>query len=153
MSLWLLPQIAFTIGWTAGYVFWSRVYYRSVDPLLRMLIGAWLGVRISWVYRHGTQGVPLRFGPRYAMWTWGTTDPQARGIGRESLVYLIYIIVVPLLCGLWPVALLLLIMVGTRWLHPLVVLPLVFLVIPIYSIYWTGRYQVAGMIGEPREGS
>jgi hypothetical protein len=145
VSVKLLLQIAFAIGWTAGYVLWSRAYYRTVDPRLRALIGEWLGARLGWVHRQGTGGRPLRFGPRYATWTWGIADPHARTAVNDSLVYVLYVLIVPVLAGLWPVALLLGLVLGMRWLHPLITLVLLFAIIPIYSLYWAGRYQVPGM--------
>lgn len=145
MNARLILQIVFAVGWTLGYVWWSRAYFRAVDPRVRARIGAWLGVRLCWVHRSGTHGDPLRFGPRYATWSWGIADAQARSVVTDSLVYGLWLLVVPVLAGLWPVALLLIVFLGTRWLHPLIALPLIFAIIPIYSIYWAGRYRLSGM--------
>jgi len=42
-------QIAFAILWTIGYVVWSLLYYRVVDPLVRHAAGAVVGVPVVWV--------------------------------------------------------------------------------------------------------
>ena len=144
MNARLALQIMFAIGWTVGYVLWARAYYRTIDPLLRRRLGTWLGVQIIWTFRQGSSGSPLHFGPRYATWMWGIAAPQSHRLLADMQVYVLFVLIVPVLAGLWPVALLLLVFLGTDILHPLVALPLLFLVIPIYAIYWSGRYAPPG---------
>jgi ABC-type sugar transport system permease subunit len=142
----LVPQLAFAIGYVAVYLWWSRAYYRVVDPWIRERIGRRLGVKIVWIFRKGNpSGEPLSFRPRYSAWSWGVQDDGGRTLLKDGLVYVLSIIVVSVVCGLWPAALFFAVFLGTHFLHGLVALPLVFITIPIYAIYWSGRYEQAGM--------
>ncbi len=145
MIVRLAPQIVFAIGWTMGYVIWSRAYYRILDPYLRRRASELLGVPIVWALRQGTHNRPLGFGPLYDTWAWYIPDEHARTVAKDTMVYVLWLVAVPVLGGLWPVAVLLLVFLGTSFLSPLVALPLLFAIIPIYSIYWSGRYELAGM--------
>jgi hypothetical protein len=136
----LVPQLAFAIVWTVGYVVWSLLYYRVLDPPIRRAVGAIVGTRVEWVYRRGSlYASPLSFTLPYSRWSWGAAD---RPSAKDAIVYVLCIVLVFVLAGAWPVAVLLAALFS-KWLNPFVALPLLFLAIPIYSIWWSGRYDVA----------
>ena len=144
MGVRLGLQLAFAIGYVVVYLWWSRAYYRAVDPWIRERIGQWLGVKIVWVFRKGDpSGTPFRL--RYNLWSWGIQAEGGRPLIKDGLVYVLGVIVVYVLCGLWLPAILFAVFLGSDFLHALVALPLLFITIPIYSIYWCGRYELPDM--------
>jgi len=60
-------------------------------------------------------------------------------------VYTAWLFLVPVLCGLWPVAVFLVAFLAAEVPSILVAYPLLFLTILIYARYWSGKYEVAGM--------
>jgi hypothetical protein len=145
----LTAQVALALGWVLGYVLWSRWYFRRLDPRLRARLDRRAGGRVVWTYRRGgTSGGTLSFRLPVCTWSWGIDDADRsslRGALRDGTVYALYVVTVPVLAGLWPVAVLSVVVFATRLLHPLVAYPLFFVVIPVYARYWSGRYEVRGM--------
>ena len=139
-------QIALGGGYVIGSVLWPRLYYRRTDPVLRRWLGASLGVRIVWAVREGglNRG-PLWFGPLYDTWSWIIEGNERGTIPQEVLVYTASLFLVPVLCGLLPVAVFLMAFLVADYLSVLVAYPLLFLTIPIYTRYWSGKYEVSGM--------
>jgi len=140
-------QVAFAVVLVAGYFLWSRLYYRSVDRRLRSAVGRRLGARIIWVPRHsGSYQTPFETGfARYHRWTWGIEAEHDRTFLRDGLVALLTLVIVNVLGGLWPIAIFLWVFLGLEALAYVVFLPLCVALIAIYSIFWSGRYQVSGM--------
>jgi len=140
----LIPQMIFAVAWTAGYVAWSLLYYRVFDRVVRNAVGALVGTRVVWVYRKGSlYASPLSFTLPYSRWSWGAADRESAR-GKDAVVYILCVVLVYVVAATWPVAILLGALFS-KWLHPLIALPLLFLAIPIYSIWWSGRYEVRGM--------
>jgi len=139
-------QIALAAAWAAGYVGWAYLYYRALDPPIRARVGAALGVRVVWTYdaRHYFQQ------GRYKWWRWGVADvPADRVVFTESIAHVLGLVIVTLLAGGWPIALVYLAMVR-QWVGPLTLYACVLLAVPIFSIYWSGRYQPIG-VAPPRQ--
>ncbi|HEV2722247.1 MAG TPA: hypothetical protein VG323_19670 [Thermoanaerobaculia bacterium] len=135
--------MTFAVLWTIGYVVWSLLYYRVLDPLLRRVVGAIVGTRVVWVYRKGSlYADPLSFTLPYSRWSWGAADGE-NARAKDAVVYMLCVVLVFIIAGLWPVAVLLAAFFS-KWLNPLVALLPLFLIIPIYSIWWSGRYRVHG---------
>jgi hypothetical protein len=133
----LVFQLSLASAWVAGYVGWSHLYFLTIDPVIRRRIGTALGVRIVWTYdarQYFQRG-------RYSRWRWGVTDaPPDRVVFSELIVHVLCVVIVNVLAGLWPVSLLYFALVRA-WPGPLVLYPCIILAVPIYSIYWTGRYR------------
>ena len=139
-------QIALAVGYLVGSILWPRLYYRRLDPVIRGWLGAKLGVRIVWAVRQGgMHRGPLWFGPLYDTWAWTIADGERRTMWKDGLVYAAWVLVVPVLCGLLPVALFLIAFLVVGLLSALVAYPLLFLIVPIYTRYWSGKYEVPGM--------
>jgi hypothetical protein len=132
-----LQQLLFAAAWAAVYVAWSYLYFRALDPIARRVTGNALGVRIVWAddaRQYFVQG-------RYRRWHWGIADAPADYVSFvELLVQMAEVAIVNVLAGLWPVAILYAALV-TGWPGPIAAYLGVLLAIPIYSIYWAGRYR------------
>jgi VIT1/CCC1 family predicted Fe2+/Mn2+ transporter len=149
-AAWPLPvQIGFGAGLLIVYWAWSRLYYAAVDPALRRWLGGALGARVVWVARHGREyDSPLELEPRryrFHNWTWGIADEANRTVRRDAAALLLSILVVTVIGGMWPVAVFLFVFLQLQALSYVVFLPVCLAVIAIYSIFWSGRHQVAGM--------
>ena len=135
-----IPDIIFDIVYIAGYIWWSRAYYRHIDPGLRRALTQRFGVPIGWIYRKGSlYRSPLSFQLPYSTWSWGIAEQ--RGSMQDGLVYILYLLAVPVLGGLWPVAVLFIVVILLHAIQPLIAYPLFFLTIPIYSLWWSGYYR------------
>ena len=64
---------------------------------------------------------------------------------QEAIVYIAWLVVVPVLCGLGPAAVCLVAFLAAEVPSILVAYPLVFLTIPIYARYWSGKYEPPGL--------
>lgn len=139
-------QLALGVGYLVASVWWPRVFSGRVDPALRGWLGRKLGVRIGWAVRPGgfNRG-PLWFGPLYDSWAWVIEDHAGRTVSREVAVYAAWVVTVPVLAGLLPIALFLAAFLGMKLLSVLVAYPLLFLNIPIYTRYWSGRHPLPGL--------
>jgi hypothetical protein len=142
-------QIAFGVGLVAIYWAWSRFYYAVLDPALRNVLSGMLGARVVWVARHSAEyQSPLELGlphNRYHRWTWGIQAEAKRTAGRDLAALLLSFLFVTLLGGLWPVAAFLFVFLQLKALSYVVFLPVCVAVIALYSIFWAGRHEVAGM--------
>ena len=149
-AAWPLPvQIAFGAGLLAVYWAWSRFYYAVIDPALRNVVSGVLGARVVWVARHSAEyETPLELGfahNRYHRWTWGIQGEDRRTAGRDAAALLLSFLFVTLLGGLWPIAVFLFVFLQLKALSYVVFLPVCVAVIVIYSLFWAGRHEVAGM--------
>src|SRR5437867_4304841 len=127
----------FAAAWIAGYLGWTYLYYRVLDPLIRGRLGRALGVRIVWTYdaRHYWQQ------GRYKWWRWGVDGaPVDHVVFTEFIVHALSVGIVMILAGMWPIALLYLALVD-HWAAPLALYACVLLAILIFAIYWAGRYR------------
>jgi hypothetical protein len=68
---------------------------------------------------------------------------------QEGVVYAAWLLLVPVLCGLLPVAVFLTAFLLADFPSILIAYPLLFLIIPIYIRYWSGKYEVSGMRSTP----
>jgi hypothetical protein len=139
-------DLAFGIGYLVGSILWARLYYRRLDPVLRRWLGGRLGVRVIWTHRTGgLHRGPLWFGPKYDTWSWSVGGAGEIESVKDGLVYAAWLLLVPVLAGLLPVAIFLIAFLGMGFPSFWVGYPLLFLIIPIYTRYWSGRYEVPGM--------
>ena len=142
----LVVQGLVALLWVAAYVIWSRLFYSFIDPALRRRLGAWVNADVVWIHRRGSlYASPASFTLRRSTWSWGLAGDRERAFLRDGLVYAAYVICVPVLAGLWLIAV---ISYAALWRHALsaiVVLPLFFLIIPLYMRYWGGRRPAPGM--------
>jgi VIT1/CCC1 family predicted Fe2+/Mn2+ transporter len=149
-AAWPLPmQIVFGAGLLAVYWAWSRFYYAVIDPALRNVVGGVLGAKVVWVARYSDEfDTPLEFGfpyNRYHRWTWGIQAESRRTLGRDAAALLLSLLFVTLLGGLWPIAVFLFVFLQLKALSYVVFLPVCLAVLAIYSLFWAGRHEVAGM--------
>ena len=140
--LWV--QITFAVAWAVTYVLWARIYFRSVDPALRRLVGGWAGEPVHWVLRRGAQrGGNVYLSPRYDTWTWGLAPREDRPLVKDALLYVLSVVAVYVFAALWPVAVLYGAAFHLHVLSPPFVLVLFFLVIPLYTRFWSARWHTA----------
>jgi VIT1/CCC1 family predicted Fe2+/Mn2+ transporter len=149
-AAWPLPmQMAFGAGLVAVYWAWSRFYYAVIDPALRNVVGGVLGAKVVWVPRHSAEyETPLELGfprNRYHRWTWGIAVPARRTVRNDLAASLLSLLFVTLIGGLWPIAVFLFVFLQLKALSYVVFLPVCLAVIAIYSLFWAGRHEVAGM--------
>ena len=140
-------QIAFAVAEVVGYFIWSRLYFRVLDQPLRSQIGRALGVSIIWVLRHSSSyQTPFESGfSRYHRWSWGIEAESERTLLRDGAVAMLSFLCVNVFGGLWPIAIFLFVFLGLDALSYVVFIPVCIAVIAIYSVFWSGRYEVAGM--------
>lgn len=139
--LWM--QVAFAAGWIAGYVLWTRVYFRVVDPALRAALAAWAGEPVQWVLRRGTLGGGnLYFGLRYDTWSWGLAPRDDVPFVKDGMLYVMSVVVVYVVAATWPVAVLYWASFVGGLLSPPFVMVLFFLLIPLYRRWWSGGRRV-----------
>ncbi len=140
----LLGGLAFvTLYWS-----WSQTFYRAVDPRLREWIGRRVGARVVWVLRRSKYYRTLfdfNGYPRYAYWSWGIAAEADRTFFRDALVAISSLVLVNGAAAIWPIALLLLAGLWLRALSYVVFVPCLLAGMAIYSIFWDGRREVAGM--------
>ncbi len=106
-------DIAFGIGYLVGSILWPRIYYRQLDPLLRGWLGDKLGVRVVWAQRKGgLHHGPLWFGPKYTTWSWSVGGEGEIASVKDGLVYVSWLLLVPIVAGLLPVAVFLIAFLG-----------------------------------------
>lgn len=130
-------QLSLAAAWAAGYVCWTFFYHRVLDPVIRRRVGDMLGVEIVWACdarQYFQRG-------RYKRWHWGVADaPVDRVVFTEFIVRMLCLAFVTVLAGLWPIALLYVALVR-RWASPLTLYACVLLAIPMFSVYWGGRFR------------
>lgn len=154
-AAWPFPwQVAFGVALAAGYFIWSRLYFRALDPALRGRVGRALGARVVWVLRHsGSYPTPLETGFRsYQRWSCGIADESERTLLRDGAVAALSVVCVNLVGGLCPIAVFLFVALELRALSYVVLMPVCLAAIFIYSVFWSGRYEVAGMRADPPAG-
>ena len=139
-------HVLFGIGYVALSILWPRVYFRRFDPALRGRLSRRLGVPVVWVRRTGgLHRGPLWFGPKYATWCWTVGGDGEITSGKDAVAYASWLLVVPVLAGLSPIAVFLIVLFGLGFPSVWVAYPLLFLIVPIYTRYWSGKYEVPGM--------
>lgn len=98
-------DVVFGIGYLVGSILWPRIYYRRLDPALRGWLSRKLGVRVVWAHRRGgLHRGSLWFGPEYDTWSWSVGGEGEIASVKDGLVYTSWLLLVPVLAGLWPVA-------------------------------------------------
>ena len=135
----LALHAALGVAWVAGYVLWSRVYWRAVDPWARRRVGARLGVRVVWEYREPNSQRAFDFRPRWGGWQWGIAGGPDGAFGK-AVVVRVTNLALTLTAGLLPIALLLYATAWARVISAVVAYPLFFLIAPLYVRYWHGDY-------------
>lgn len=143
----LVVQIVAALLWVAAYVIWARLYYAAIDPRLRRRLGRWVNGEVIWLYRRGSlYASPSSFRLPRSTWSWGLAGDRENAPLRDGIVYAAYLLCVPVIAGLWLIAVL---SYAALWRHALsavVVLPLYFLIIPLYVRYWGGQHPAPGMM-------
>jgi hypothetical protein len=128
----------------ATYALWAHVYFRRVDPALRRLLRGWAGEPIEWVLRRGRQrGGDSYLAPRHDTWSWGLAPRERQPLVKDWLLYALSVVTVYVVAALWPVAVLYGTAFHLRLLSPPFVLVLFFLVIPLYTRFWSARWHTA----------
>jgi hypothetical protein len=129
--------LIFAILWLAASIGWPYAYYRAIDPHVRRVLGARLGVEVIW-----THDARRYIGPaRYRRWRWGIANAPADQVTfPEAVVHALCAVVVNVLAGLLTPAVLFAAMFAD-WLQPLVLYPLLFVAIGVYAIYWGGIHR------------
>ena len=145
----LAAQIAFGVALVGGYWVWSRLYYAAIDPALRRLVGGMLGARVVWV-RRGSASYPSHYelgreSPRIRRWMWGIAPESERTLRNDAATGVLSFFIVTVIGGLWPIALFLFVFLHLKALSYAVFLPVCLAVLAIYSAFWDGRHEVAGM--------
>lgn len=124
----------FAAVWLAASIAWPYLYYRVLDPLLRALLSRRVGAPVIWTNdarRYLVTG-------RYTRWHWGIAGAPADHVTfAEGLVNAACVAIVNILAGLVLPAILFL-SLGSVGMYAY---PLFFLAIPIYAIYWSGRFR------------
>ena len=140
-------QVALGALLVAGAWLWARLYYRRVDPRVRASIGRLLGTRIIWVLRNSSSYETPFLWERtpYRYWSWGIEALADRTLLRDGLTGLLSVLIVNVTGGLWPFALFLWAFLGLKALSYVVFLPVCCALLVIYAIFWSGRYEIAGM--------
>jgi hypothetical protein len=150
-AVWpLYLQVAFAVGISVIYYFWSILFYRVFDVSLRSFIGHALHVRIIWVLRHSSNyhQTQFEFGvtpTRYRRWTWGIEMEDKRTFFRDGAVSMLSLLVVNILAGLWPIAVFFYVFISLKALSYVVFLPSCIVLLIIYSTFWAGRHKLKGM--------
>jgi hypothetical protein len=147
-AAWPFPlQVVFGVALAAGYFLWSRLYFRALDPALRGRLGRALGARVVWVHRHSASyPTPLETGFRsYRRWSWGIEEERERTLLRDGAAAALSVVCVNLVGGLWPIAVFLFVALELRALSYVVLMPVCLAALVIYSVFWSGRYEAAGM--------
>ena len=143
----LVAQAVAALLWVAAYVIWARVFYAVIDPMLRAQLGKRVNAEVIWLYRRGSlYASPSSFTLRRSTWSWGLAGDRENAPLRDGLVYAAYVICVPVIAGLWLIALLSYAALWRHMLSAVVVLPLFFLIIPLYMRYWGGQRPAPGMM-------
>lgn len=146
-------QIAVALGLVVGYLSWSGLYFRVLDRRVRTHIGRALGVRVRWV-RRGSASYQTPYeldSQRHFRWSWGIEDERQRTLLRDGLVATLCFVVVNLVGGLLPVAIFFLVTLWFRALSAVLLIPAIAAVLAIYTVFWSGRYEVTGMLLDPAE--
>jgi hypothetical protein len=143
----LAVQIVAAVGWIGAYMLWGSIFYRAVDPWLRRRVGAWAGAEVIWIYRRGSlYASPLSFTLRRSTWSWALAGDRSQAVLRDGFVYVLYVLLVPVLAGIAPIAALAYVALWRHALSVVVLLPLFCLVIPLYWRYWGGSVAAPGMV-------
>jgi hypothetical protein len=131
-------SILFSAAYLLAYLVLSVVYHRRWDARLRRALGARIGSDVQWAY-HRSQGDPLSTSSEGAGGFHGWAVGEDAGLSQHFFVRAAVIAVTVL--GALPVVLYILIAVFAKLVHPLAAYPTIFLLLPIFGIYWSGRYR------------
>ncbi|PLS82906.1 MAG: hypothetical protein CYG59_02690 [Chloroflexi bacterium] len=140
-------QLIFAVALVVGYFFWSRLYFQVLDPAVRDRIGAALGLKLIWVLRHSASyQTAFEWGSvRYHRWSWGIALEHQRTFLRDGLVVVLSLVCVNIIAGLWPLAVFLVVALELKALAYVTFFPTCCAMLALYAIFWSGRYEVAGM--------
>jgi hypothetical protein len=143
MTLPLVAQVVVSAAWLLVYVLLSVLFARRWDARMRAALGRRLGTDVRWA-RVDASGDPFDSegtGPTQA-WHADGSGSLGRQLGQELAARGAYLAVLVLLGAAPPLGLL-----GVQFLlhfHALLVLATALLVIPVFSLFWLGRYRQAG---------
>ncbi|HEX8394577.1 MAG TPA: hypothetical protein VF665_19680 [Longimicrobium sp.] len=144
LPLWL--QIAAGAGLVVLFRLWPRLYYGVLDSPLRTAVGRMIGADVVWVPRNSAAyPTPAQWEPEWTLWTWGIADPAARTFARDVAAWLLSILLVNGVAGLWPGAVLYALFVPLRALSYVVFFPACIAFLFFYAAFWSGRREIAGM--------
>jgi hypothetical protein len=143
MTSSLAAQIAVSTVWFTLYVVLSVLFDRRWDARMRAALGRRLGADVQWA-RVDASGNLLETegaGPTHAWHTEGSGS-LGRQLGQEMAARGAYLVVLVVLGAAPPLGLL-----GVALLlnfHALLVLAIALLIIPVFSLFWLGRYRRVG---------
>ncbi|GIE85599.1 hypothetical protein [Actinoplanes regularis] len=139
LSIVRLPLVAsavVTVAYLAVYLILSIVYHRRWDSPIRAALGRRLGTRVGW--RHHAQWAdPFSNEVSGGYHGWGAGPDSS--LGRQLAVNLAHLAVLVVI-GVGPIALYLLV-AFTGVIHPVVLWLAVFAFLPIFALFWAGRYR------------
>jgi hypothetical protein len=130
----LVVSAVVTTAYLAGYLVLSMTYRRRWDARLRSALGRRLGADVAWTH-HAGWADPFSDATSAAYEGWGT---DAGPVGR-LVVHVAHLAVVVVL-GVGPIAVYLL-ATFAGLLHPLVAWIALFLFLPIFGLFWAGRFR------------
>lgn len=130
----LLVSAVVTAAYLAGYLALSLTYQRRLDARLRAALGRRLGAGVAWTH-HAGWADPFSNATSAAYEGWGTDA----GPVKRLVVTMAHLAVIVLL-GVGPVVVYLLAAVAGL-LHPLVAWVALFLLLPIFGLFWAGRFR------------
>lgn len=134
-------QAAVSAAWLIAYLVLSIVYHRRWDARLRAALGAKLGVQVGWAKVNTGTDPFSDEGTSAGTYGWHgeTQGSLGRQLWQAAAIRTVNILVIVLLGALPPVALLAAeYFADFSW---LVFYPSVFLVIPVFALYWAGTYR------------
>ncbi|AEV87672.1 hypothetical protein ACWT_6660 [Actinoplanes sp. SE50] len=136
MRLPLVPSAILTVVYLVGYLTLSIVYHRRWDARLRAALGRRLGAPVGWEY-HDRWHDPLSDATSAGYHGWAA---QGDASLRQRFLVNIAHLAVLVLVGVGPIAVYLLIAFAGL-IHPLALWAALFLFIPIFALFWAGRYR------------
>jgi hypothetical protein len=124
----------FAAVWLAASIAWPYLFYRAVDPLMRALVTKRVGAPVVWT----NDARRFLVTGRYHRWHWGVAGaPSDHVTFAEGMVNAACVVAVNIVAGMILPAVLFL-SLGSVGVYAY---PLLLLAIPIYAIYWSGKFR------------
>ncbi|MCU7722716.1 hypothetical protein ODJ79_03215 [Actinoplanes sp. KI2] len=130
----LIASAVVTAAYLVGYLALSLAYDRRLDARLRAALGRRLGADVAWTH-HAGWADPFSDATSAAYEGWGTDA----GPVKRLVVSVAHLAVIVLL-GVGPIVVYLL-ATFAGLLHPLVAWVALFLLLPIFGLFWAGRFR------------
>ncbi len=139
-------QIAAGAGLIVLFFLWPRFYYGVLDSPLRTVVGRMIGADVVWVPRNSAAyPTPAQWGYAWRRWTWGIADPASRPRVSDVAAWVLSILIVNVMAGIWTGAVLYALFVPLRAISYVVFFPACIAFLFFYGVFWSGRREIAGM--------